>query len=118
MFIYTAPPNGTIMPSDVSVVLGNNGSFLCRFAGNPPPVIIWYFKRANERAVLVSRNSSRHVQSDELLSVIDVNEHDNGVYTCVGQNIVGAQNFSAELLVRGERKRQKSKASLTRPNLL
>ena len=94
------------MPSDVNVILGNNASFLCRFAGNPPPVIMWYFKGANERTVLLSRNSSRHIQSHELLTAVNVTEQDNGVYTCVGQNIVGMQNFSAKLLVLGTNKHQ------------
>ena len=90
------------MPSDTDIVLGNNATFLCRFAGNPPPVIIWYFKRANERAVLLARNSSRYIQSHDELDVVNVSEADNGVFTCVGENVVGMQNFSARLMVLGK----------------
>ncbi|CAB4036137.1 Down syndrome cell adhesion molecule-like [Paramuricea clavata] len=100
--IVHAPPNGTVMPSDTKRVLGNNATFLCRFAGNPPPVIVWYFKRANERAVLLARNSSRYIQSHEELDVVNVSEADNGVFTCVGENVVGMQNFSARLMVLGK----------------
>jgi hypothetical protein len=90
------------MPSDTEVVLGDNASFLCRFAGNPAPVTIWYFKRTNERAVLLATNSSRYLQSDERLTVLSVTEADNGLFICVGENIVGVQNFSAALMVLGK----------------
>ena len=64
---------------------------------------IWYFKRANQRAVRLSRNSSRYIQKDnEKLIVVNVTEYDNGVFTCVGENVVGMQNFSASLTILGK----------------
>ena len=88
------------MPSDTDVVLGENATFLCRFAGNPPPATTWYFKRANGRAVLLA-NSTRYIQNDEQLKVVNVTEEDNGVFTCVGKNSVGMKNFSATLMILG-----------------
>ncbi|XP_028396444.1 roundabout homolog 1-like [Dendronephthya gigantea] len=97
--VVHVPPNGTIMPSDTTVVLGSNATFLCLFAGHPRPVTKWYFKRANERTVRPANTSSRYIQSDGKLVVLNVNENDNGLFTCVGENAVGSQNFSASLTV-------------------
>ena len=94
------------MPIDTSRILGSNATFMCRFAGNPPPVTIWYFKRANERAVLLAKNSSRYLQNHERLDVLNVTEKDNGLFICVGENIVGVQNFSASLVVLGKSKQR------------
>ena len=90
------------MPSNTSAVLGNNATFLCRFSGNPPPVTIWYFKRANGRAELLAHNVARYIQTNETLVVVNVTEDDNGVFVCVGENVVGAQNFSATLRILGK----------------
>lgn len=50
---------------------------------------------------VIGKNLSRYIQRGDSLIVVNVTEQDNGAFVCVGENIVGTQNFSASLEVLG-----------------
>ncbi|KAF1759798.1 hypothetical protein GCK72_016265 [Caenorhabditis remanei] len=91
------PPKFTYIPSDMSILVGQNAKFLCAAGGTPRPEVKWAFERipfpaAEARRLYVTQN-------DDHIYVMNVTMEDQGVYTCHATNIAGQVQASAKLRV-------------------
>ncbi|UMM31221.1 hypothetical protein L5515_012789 [Caenorhabditis briggsae] len=94
LLVYQAP-KFTYIPSDMSILVGQNAKFLCAGTGTPRPEVKWAFERipfpaAEARRLYVTQN-------DDHIYVMNVTMEDQGVYTCHATNIAGQVQASAKL---------------------
>ncbi|XP_061490012.1 hemicentin-1 isoform X2 [Rhineura floridana] len=86
------PPDiaGSEMPSEVSVILGENTQLLCKAHGIPTPVIQWL-----KDGKPISGDESQRIslaQDGSLLNIVGALTSDVGKYTCVASNAAGEED--------------------------
>ena len=88
----TEKPNATIdCPSVISVNEDDNVTCLCKGeGGNPPATVTWYKDG-------VQVGNSR--QEEQLLTLRNINETDNGTYKCIARSHDIADDISVEIIV-------------------
>ncbi|KAK0065865.1 hemicentin-2 [Biomphalaria pfeifferi] len=77
-------PSVSVPLKNVSVVIGQYITFTCEFDGQPSPFIFWLFNSS-----LPVPSNARLGQTNSSLTIGPVSWDNQGVYTCVGENIVG-----------------------------
>jgi len=101
-------------PKDVDVVRGENVVLTCEVAGYPSPRIDWKLTRADGQTIFMPSDDSRksvqarggpdHFHITGWLYLTDVDQDDDGVYTCTAKNKLGKDTAEARVMVkrRGE----------------
>ncbi len=90
-------PQVMLSPAEQTRDEERNTNFYCTTVGNPRPRIEWRFMGSK----LVS-GSKYLIKDDGELNIKHLNYSDAGQYTCVATNILGSQNASGNLTVRGK----------------
>ena len=90
-------PQATLSPAQQTRDEGGNTNFYCTVGGNPSPTIEWRFKGSK----LVS-GSKYWIKDGGVLNIKYLRYSDAGQYTCVATNILGSDEASGNLNVRGE----------------
>ena len=81
-------------------------TFSCQAAGEPVPIVSWYFN-----SVMINKSdASEYNVSDSLneimvtssLTIINAQSSDVGTYTCHAENIIGIDRSSGILTVNGK----------------
>jgi len=90
-------PQVMLSPAEQTRDEGENTNFNCTAGGNPRPRIEWRF---NGRKLL--SGSKYWIKDDGELSIKHLNYSDAGQYTCAAVNILGSQQDSGNLTIRGE----------------
>ena len=86
---------------------GDTVSFTCQVAGEPVPLIRWYFNGAlvdetNTTKYSISMISLNTTTSSNTLKIMNVQSSDVGTYTCSATNVVSTDTSSGVLTVNGE----------------
>uniref|UniRef100_A0A2K6W3J0 Ig-like domain-containing protein n=1 Tax=Onchocerca volvulus TaxID=6282 RepID=A0A2K6W3J0_ONCVO len=84
------------IPESKVVNPGEQVTFVCRAAGQPPPSIKWYFNG------MEISHDDLHVeltQRDNELTIIHTTREDEGVYQCTARNVLGMASVDATLKV-------------------
>ena len=88
-------PVTRISPANLTVSEKETATFYCSADGNPKPVVTW------SRSGAVWTN--RHVFDNSGQLMISATElSDIGKYTCSARNVMGADNSTAQLFVKGQ----------------
>jgi len=89
----------SFVTSPMSLVVNESGtaSFQCEAEGNPEPKVTWLKQNSGLPA------DKRVVSSRGGLIITDVTSQDDGMYTCVARNILGAVKSLATLSVQGDK---------------
>ncbi|EYC04813.1 hypothetical protein Y032_0085g1807 [Ancylostoma ceylanicum] len=82
-------PQFTFKPRDSSYREGTAVKLHCEVVGEPKPTVTWYYKRQ------VSDDGTE-------LTITRVSRQDEGVYSCMAGNSVGAMMADAKLVVEGD----------------
>ena len=77
-------------PRDATVAEGESVEFTCSAVGIPHPTIQWLFKDGV-------------ISTEAVLSIQEVEEEDEGSYTCVASSSAGEAEASATLTLFGKR---------------
>ncbi|KAL3982171.1 hypothetical protein ACH3XW_46105 [Acanthocheilonema viteae] len=88
-FIVDSPESKVVNP-------GEQVTFVCRAAGQPPASIKWYFN-----GVEIS-HGDLHIeltQRDSELTIIHATREDEGIYQCIAHNVLGMTSANATLKV-------------------
>ncbi|XGW04994.1 hypothetical protein V3C99_015853 [Haemonchus contortus] len=97
--VSSVPPNIYDGPSPQTVKLGQEVTFACRARGVPRPEITWFY----EGSVIPHIKGRFRVSDDGTeLTITKVNRQDEGVYSCMAGNSVGAMMADAKLTVEGD----------------
>ncbi|CAJ0588530.1 unnamed protein product [Cylicocyclus nassatus] len=97
--VSSVPPNIYDGPSPRTVRLGQQVTFACRARGVPRPSISWFFEGS-----VIPHIKGRFMVSDDQseLTITRVTRQDEGVYSCMAGNSVGAMMADAKLTVEGD----------------
>ncbi|KAK6758709.1 hypothetical protein RB195_016123 [Necator americanus] len=97
--VSSIPPNIYDGPSPQTVRLGQQVTFTCRARGVPRPEITWFFEGS-----IIPHIKGRFMVSDDgnELTINRVTRQDEGVYSCMAGNSVGAMMADAKLIVEGD----------------
>lgn len=91
----TVKPFFLLEPRDVTVLSGRDVEFDCQVGGDPQPIIKWRRESAKMptgRSQILDSNSLR---------IISVTPHDEGVYVCDAESVIGVISAKAALTVHG-----------------
>ena len=81
-----------------SFVAGKKGILTCHVAGDPIPSITWF---KNGVPIGPSRRY-KYQDNKALLTVLSVQPHDSGIFTCLAENKYGQLNSSTNINVVGK----------------
>ncbi|CAJ0567070.1 unnamed protein product, partial [Mesorhabditis spiculigera] len=97
--ISSVPPAIFDPPQATSVEPGEQVTFRCRARGVPKPDISWFFEGAE-----MPLKQGRYQTSDDRteMTISHVSRQDEGVYSCMAGNSVGAMMAEARLSVKGK----------------
>lgn len=97
--ISSIPPNIYDGPVQQRVQLGQQVTFACRARGVPKPEITWFYEGS-----VIPHIKGRFMVSDDgsELTITRVGRQDDGVYSCMAGNSVGAMMADAKLTVEGD----------------
>ncbi|CAL1295071.1 unnamed protein product, partial [Larinioides sclopetarius] len=92
--IVNVPPQWTVEPRNISVVLGNTVWMDCAAVGFPAPNILWkkmiYTESTAGDFTYVHSSPRAHRYNNGTLVLSDVEESDSGSYLCQASNGIGA----------------------------
>ncbi|CCD71290.1 Peroxidasin homolog pxn-1 [Caenorhabditis elegans] len=96
--ISSVPPNIYEGPQSVSQNLGGSVVFVCKANGNPVPDYTWSFDGST-----IGHIKGRFMVSDDgtELRISNIEKKDEGYYSCMAGNPVGAMSADAKLTVIG-----------------
>lgn len=96
--VSSIPPSIYDGPENVKVQNGGRAQFVCRARGTPIPEYTWSFDGA-----IIAHIKGRLMVSDDgtLLTISPVTKADEGTYSCMAGNPVGAMSADARLTVEG-----------------
>ncbi|CAL1264643.1 unnamed protein product [Larinioides sclopetarius] len=91
--IVNVPPQWTVEPKNISVVLGNTIWMDCAAVGFPAPNILWkkmiYTESTAGDFTYVHSSPRAHRYNNGTLVLSDVEENDSGSYLCQASNSIG-----------------------------
>lgn len=96
--MVAAGPKIVVSPEQLIVHNGENATFTCRGDGLPAPIIEWY--RGDTRL-----NSVQVSVLEKQLTLASVKLKDQGMYTCIGTNVLGSRKETVSLEVQGKLQR-------------
>ncbi|CAI2353571.1 unnamed protein product [Caenorhabditis sp. 36 PRJEB53466] len=96
--ISSVPPNIYEGPQSVSSTLGGQVVFVCKARGTPQPDYTWSFDGST-----IGHIKGRFMVSDDgtELRISNIEKKDEGYYSCMAGNAVGAMSADAKLTVIG-----------------
>ncbi|KAL2091101.1 hypothetical protein ACEWY4_013364 [Coilia grayii] len=97
-------------PTSVQVRHGENVALHCRALAEPEPAIFWVIPKGIRLSPLSSYGRYQ-VRAEGTLDILGVTPDEAGFYTCVAQNLVGADTRSLTLRVEGAERHQNLTAS-------
>ena len=84
----------------------NPVTFSCQATGEPVPTITWFF---NSFMINTSNTSKYNISNSEsentvtsVITIMSVQSHDGGTYTCYAKNIIGSDESSEILRIHGK----------------
>ncbi|KAE9418760.1 hypothetical protein Angca_003374 [Angiostrongylus cantonensis] len=97
--VSSIPPDIYDGPKHQKVPLGEQVTFVCRARGVPRPEITWFYEGS-----VIPHIRGRFLVSDDgaELTISKVTRQDEGVYSCMAGNSVGAMMADAKLSVDGD----------------
>ncbi|CAD6189512.1 unnamed protein product [Caenorhabditis auriculariae] len=102
--ITSIPPNIYDDPRSQTVHVGGQAKFVCKARGTPTPGYTWSF----DGSIIAHIKGRVMVSDDESeLTINNVEKADEGVYSCMAGNPVGAMTAEAKLTVIGGNKDNK-----------
>ena len=103
LFPDAGPPSDPSLssptPSSQLLSAGQTAQFLCLVGGSPLPRLRWL---KNGTLINTSADPGLEILGERVLSVRNVSQEDEGVYTCVASNSKGDVSREFELRVSGE----------------
>lgn len=88
-----AVPFITISPENQRVKIGENVVLSCNAEGNPEPFLIW----TKDEGVIKYSNRVRLSLNNRTLNIDYIKESDSGLYACSAENILGADEATAQV---------------------
>ncbi|KAI8779431.1 hemicentin-1, partial [Biomphalaria glabrata] len=92
-----SPPEITLPPENTGIDIESNGSLLCQAIGRPTPKLSW--RRKDGRPI--DFNGRFKQTQPGLLEITNIQQGDEGYYTCVAQNPFDTAEFDAYVSVTG-----------------
>ncbi|XP_035222665.1 hemicentin-1-like isoform X3 [Stegodyphus dumicola] len=93
--IVKSRPTFIIEPHNTKTEVGNTVHFDCRLDGEPKPTVAWM-----KDSVLLQKDARVLTFPNNSLQLIAVQQSDEGVYTCFGNNSLGSAAAEAQLIVQ------------------
>ncbi|KAF7693329.1 leucine-rich repeat neuronal protein 2 [Silurus meridionalis] len=90
----------SIFPSYIQVKHGDNIALHCRALAEPEPIIYWVIPKGL-RLTPSTKFGRYQVLTEGTLEIVGVTHEESGFYTCVAQNLVGADTKTLTLKVEG-----------------
>uniref|UniRef100_A0A8C6SWY4 Leucine rich repeat neuronal 2 n=1 Tax=Neogobius melanostomus TaxID=47308 RepID=A0A8C6SWY4_9GOBI len=100
-----------LLPSYVGVREGGKMVLHCRALGDPQPEISWVTPFGMKLGPLCNRNKHYKLLPEGTLEISKVTSHEAGLYTCIAENVLGADTRSVTVGVHA-RENRKRKANL------
>lgn len=117
-----APPSIVSSPEPVKNKTGSYHSFICEAVGFPIPTIEWTWTRVDGKTMILPtddlrfsvnmRGGPERHQITGWLQIMDIQDKDQGDYTCVAQNMHGMDQAVARLNVLRDDVKEKQRKSL------
>ncbi len=107
-YLYTALPNITTPPMDLTVLAPAVAMLSCSVEGFPLPTVSWVMvdSDGNERPLTNSGENIAETSTPfTITSTLTISPTDitlNGAYRCMASNTLGAVNETAQLIINGE----------------
>ncbi|KAH9500753.1 Hemicentin-1, partial [Bulinus truncatus] len=92
-----SPPEIILVPENTGIDIESNGSLLCQATGRPTPKLSW---RRKDAKPIDFNGRFKQAQSGSL-EITNIQQGDEGVYTCVAQNPFGSSESDAYISVTG-----------------
>ncbi|KFM73053.1 Hemicentin-1, partial [Stegodyphus mimosarum] len=93
--IVRSRPTFIIQPHNTKTEVGNTVHFDCRLDGEPKPTVAWM-----KDSVLLQKDARIRTFPNNTLQLIAVQQSDEGVYACFGNNSLGSAAAEAQLIVQ------------------
>ncbi|XP_030633523.1 leucine-rich repeat neuronal protein 2 [Chanos chanos] len=106
----------SMFPSYIQVKHGENIALHCRALAEPEPSIYWVIPKGMRLSPSISYGRYR-VLTEGTLEISGVTPEEAGFYTCVAQNLVGADTRSLTLKVEGAGRAYKASMQKSEDNL-
>ncbi|XP_063442513.1 hemicentin-1-like [Mytilus trossulus] len=90
------PPTVDALPHLYSTILGTNLTMLCNVSGIPAPQSVSWLRNESSRLTYIQSNSGKYgggILTSPSLTIYNVEDTDEGWYTCLGTNLAGS-NYS------------------------
>ena len=105
-FLHLVQAEITAGQTDVLENETNPVTFSCQAVGEPIPNISWYFDgtmiNVSDTSTYNDSNSINSTEVTSLLTILNTQSSDAGIYTCEAENFLGAVRSSGILTVNGE----------------
>ena len=75
---------------------GDTAVLNCSASGNPPPTVRWIFRSNN-----ITNDTVKYIITNGVLTILNVELNDAGVYHCAASNIYRSVRGTIELKVQG-----------------
>ena len=105
-FLHLVQAEITAGPTDVLENETNTVTFSCQAVGEPVPNISWYFDgtmiNVSDTSTYNDSNSINGTEVTSLLTILNTQSSNAGIYTCEAENFLGTDGSSGILTINGE----------------
>ena len=102
MYLFTAAPKFTMLPSDLDLLYGTTATIACAFNGFPKPSVEWRMNRQTLTSADDDRVKITSCATSSILEIIKLCYEDMGTYACFITNSGGSNSSHMSLNVHGE----------------